>query len=59
MSSSITAVGGVFSILTFMHFLVDFGTQSEKEAMVKHKDIAVRTKHCFIYALAWSNSLFL
>jgi len=56
---SLSAVGGIFSILTFVHFFVDFGTQSEKEAMVKWKDTKVRAKHCAIYTCAFLPIFFL
>lgn len=41
--------GGLFAILTFIHFFVDWIFQSHAEAMVKHNNAKVRAKHCAIY----------
>jgi hypothetical protein len=41
--------GGLFAILTFIHFFVDWIFQSHAEAMVKHNNPKVRAKHCAIY----------
>jgi hypothetical protein len=41
--------GGLFAILTFIHFFVDWIFQSHAEAMVKHNNPKIRAKHCAIY----------
>lgn len=45
--------GGLLSILTFIHFFVDWIFQSHAEAMVKHNNWKVRAKHCAIYTLGF------
>lgn len=45
--------GGLFSILTFIHFFVDWIFQSHKEAMIKHNNAFVRAKHCIIYSVGF------
>lgn len=45
--------GGLFAILTFIHFFVDWIFQSHAEAMVKHNNPKVRAKHCAIYTLGF------
>lgn len=45
----IALCGGLFAILAFVHFFVDWIFQSHSEAMVKHNDSRVRAKHCLIY----------
>lgn len=45
--------GGLLSILTFIHFFVDWIFQSHAEAMVKHNNAKVRAKHCAIYTLGF------
>lgn len=46
------ALGGVFAVLVFWHFLADWVFQSHAEAMAmaKAKDRKVRAWHCFKYA---------
>jgi hypothetical protein len=41
--------GGLFAVLAFIHFFVDWIFQSHAEAMVKHNNPKVRAKHCLIY----------
>lgn len=41
--------GGLFSLLVFIHFFVDWIFQSHAEAMIKHNNPKVRAKHCAIY----------
>lgn len=45
--------GGLFAVLTFIHFFVDWIFQSHSEAMVKHNNPKVRAKHCLIYTLGF------
>lgn len=45
--------GGLFAVLTFIHFFVDWVFQSHSEAMVKHNNPKVRAKHCLIYTLGF------
>jgi len=42
-------MGGILSILTFIHFATDWIFQSHAEAMVKHNNPKIRAKHCLIY----------
>lgn len=42
-------LGGLFAVLGFIHFFVDWVFQSHAEAMVKHNNPKVRAKHCLIY----------
>ncbi len=41
--------GGLFAVLAFIHFFVDWVFQSHAEAMVKHNNPKIRAKHCLIY----------
>lgn len=41
--------GGLFAVLAFIHFFVDWIFQSHAEAMVKHNRPWIRAKHCLIY----------
>ncbi len=45
----IALMGGIFAVLVFIHFFVDWIFQSHSEAMVKHNNPKVRAKHCLIY----------
>lgn len=45
--------GGLFAVFAFVHFFVDWIFQSHSEAMVKHNDRRVRTKHCLIYTIGF------
>lgn len=45
----LSLMGGIFAILTFIHFAVDWLFQSHSEAMIKHLNSKVRAKHCLIY----------
>lgn len=47
--TKIAMAGGLFAVLTFIHFFVDWVFQSHAEAMVKHNNAKVRAKHCLIY----------
>lgn len=49
MTSIFIAAGGLFSIMTFIHFFVDWICQSHSEAMAKHNNWKVRAKHCLVY----------
>jgi hypothetical protein len=51
--------GGIFAILTFIHFFVDWIFQSHSEAMVKHNTPKVRAKHCLIYTLGFTPIFYL
>jgi hypothetical protein len=50
---SIALMGGIFSVLTFIHFFVDWIFQSHAEAMVKHNNPKIRAKHCLIYTVGF------
>lgn len=49
MLPEIALMGGLLSILVFIHFFVDWIFQSHSEAMVKHNNPKIRAKHCAIY----------
>jgi hypothetical protein len=49
----IALTGGLFSILVFIHFFVDWIFQSHAEAMVKHNNPKIRAKHCLIYTVGF------
>lgn len=44
-------VGGIFALLTLLHFIADWVFQSHTEAMAKPTDAWVRARHCCIYTL--------
>jgi hypothetical protein len=45
--------GGLFAVLSFIHYGTDFVFQSHTEAMVKHNNAKIRAKHCLIYTLGF------
>lgn len=49
----IALMGGLLSILVFIHFFVDWIFQSHAEAMVKHNNPKIRAKHCLIYTVGF------
>lgn len=51
--------GGIFFLLTFVHFVVDWIFQTHKEAMVKHTNHLIRAKHCIIYTIGFIPIMFL
>lgn len=53
MITTISIAGGLFAILAFIHFFVDWVFQSHDEAMVKHSNSFVRAKHCLIYTIGF------
>jgi|SRR5579885_354832 len=55
----IAAAGGIFAVLAFVHFFVDWIFQSHAEAMVKHNTPRVRAKHCLIYTAGFVPLFFL
>lgn len=50
---NLALIGGLFAVLTFIHFFVDWIFQSHSEAMVKHNTPKIRAKHCLIYTLGF------
>jgi hypothetical protein len=50
--------GGLFAVLSFIHFFTDWIFQSHSEAMVKHNNPKIRAKHCLIYTLSFAPLLF-
>lgn len=46
-------LGGLFAVLSFNHFFVDWIFQSHAEAMAKHNHAGIRAKHCLIYTLGF------
>lgn len=53
MVNKIAMAGGLFAVMAFVHFFVDWIFQSHAEAMVKHNNPRVRAKHCLIYTLGF------
>lgn len=53
MINTLATIGGIFAVLTFIHFVVDWIFQSHSEAMQKHNNPKVRAKHCLIYTLGF------
>lgn len=49
----IALMGGLFAVLGFIHFFVDWIFQSHAEAMVKHNNPKIRAKHCLIYTVGF------
>jgi hypothetical protein len=49
----IALLGGLFAVLSFIHFFVDWIFQSHAEAMVKHNNPKIRAKHCLIYTIGF------
>jgi hypothetical protein len=45
--------GGLFAILAFVHFFVDWILQTHAEAMAKHNNYKVRARHCAIYTIGF------
>lgn len=50
MNATLGIAGGLFALLAFAHFVIDWGFQSHEEAMKKSTDWRWRAKHCLIYA---------
>jgi hypothetical protein len=55
---SLGIAGGLFAILTFVHFFVDWICQTHSEAMQKHNNPIVRARHCAIYTIGFVPFLF-
>jgi hypothetical protein len=49
----IALAGGLFALLAFNHFVVDWIFQTHAEAMAKSHDARVRARHCLIYAIGF------
>lgn len=61
MNAALTTVcmsGGLFAILIFIHFFVDFVCQTHFEAMNKHNRPKIRAEHCFIYILGFFPAIY-
>jgi hypothetical protein len=50
---TLAAAGGIFALLTFAHFVIDWGFQSHEEAMKKSTDWRWRAWHCSLYAIGF------
>lgn len=53
MIDTLVKIGGLFALLSFVHFFVDWLFQSHSEAMQKHNHNFIRAKHCLIYTLGF------
>lgn len=51
MTQFFAAAGGLFALLTFIHFFGDWLFQTQFEAINKSKSRRVRARHCTIYTL--------
>jgi hypothetical protein len=51
--TKIALAGGLFAIMAFIHFFVDWIFQSHSEAMIKHNHPWIRAKHCLIYTVGF------
>lgn len=49
MTIDLARVGGYFSLLVLLHFVVDWVFQSHDEAMRKSREWRVRARHCLVY----------
>lgn len=49
MVDHLAKIGGIFSILVFIHFASDWIFQTHAEAMAKARDAKVRARHCAVY----------
>jgi len=49
----VAQLGGIFALLTFAHFVVDWGFQTHYEAMNKATNRWVRAHHCAIYTMGF------
>lgn len=48
---TLAAIGGIFSLLVFWHFVSDWVFQSHDEAMKKPTHHLIRARHCALYAI--------
>lgn len=55
----LSQAGGLFALLVFVHFVIDWIFQSHNEAMVKHNSPLIRAKHCFIYTIGFIPLLYM
>lgn len=46
---ALSRAGGLFAVLAFVHFAVDWVFQTHAEAMAKHNNWRMRARHCAIY----------
>jgi len=51
--TKLAEAGGIFVVLTFVHFVVDWLFQSHDEAMRKSHEWRIRARHCAVYALSF------
>ena len=49
----ISMAGGLFAVLSFVHFFVDFICQTHFEAMNKHNRPWIRARHCAVYTVGF------
>lgn len=53
MFDKISQFGGIFAVLTLIHFVVDWVFQTHSEAIVKNNNATIRAKHCLIYSVGF------
>ncbi len=53
MIATLGVFGGLMTLLTLIHFVVDWGFQTHAEAMTKHNNPWIRGRHCAIYTLGF------
>ena len=59
MANALGIAGGLFALLTFVHFGVDWLFQSHAEAMKKHNHPWTRAHHCAVYTLGFMPAMML
>ena len=47
--TSLAVIGGLWFILTFIHFVADWMFQTHADAVAKSTDTSIRARHCAIY----------
>lgn len=57
--NQLASIGGVFALLVWVHFVVDWIFQTHYEAMNKTKNNDIRSVHCLKYAVGFVPVLFL
>jgi len=58
-AAELGTAGGLFTVLAFVHFLVDWVFQTHDEALNKHHLWKWRVRHCLIYTLGFLPVLWL
>lgn len=54
MIRALSEIGGIFALLVFVHFAIDWIFQSHDEAMAKPTNWRVRSRHCAVYSVPFA-----